>query len=176
MPLLQSLARMLKAPSDDPAIAALYGACIAQARRPQFYGDFKVPDTIDGRFDLLLLHVVLVMRRLGDAVPAKQKLFDLMFADMDRSLREMGVGDMGIGRRIKAMISAFYGRAQAYEKALGEGDEALAAALARNLYGKVSPSPDALRAMTGYVRQTVAKLDAQSPADIASGNVEFEAL
>lgn len=176
MPLLQSLARIFTAPSDDPAIAALYSACVAQARRPPFYGDLNVPDTIDGRFDLLLLHVVLVMRRLGDAAEAKQKLFDLMFADMDRSLREMGVGDMGIGRRIKAMIGAFYGRAQAYEKALEEGGEALATALARNLYGKSQPTPETLQAMTEYVRRTVAKLDAQSPADIASGNVEFEAL
>ena len=175
MPFLQSLARVFAAAADDPTIGALYGACVAQARLPKFYRDLKVPDTIDGRFDLLILHVVLVMRCLGDAAEAKQKLFDFMFADMDRSLREMGVGDMGIGRRIKAMISAFYGRAQAYEKALKEGDEALAASFARNLYGNSPPPREVLQAMTGYVRRVVVKLDAQLPTDIANGNVEFEA-
>ena len=134
--MLQSLARFFAGPADDPAVAALYGACVAQARLPDFYRVLAVPDTIDGRFDLLVLHVVLVMRRLSGEAEFKQQLFDLMFADMDRNLREMGVGDMGVGKKIKPMISAFYGRAQVYEKALAESDDALAQALARNLYGK----------------------------------------
>jgi cytochrome b pre-mRNA-processing protein 3 len=173
MTLLHRLAKAFAAPASDPAIAALYGACVAQARLPEFYRDLKVPDTIDGRFDLLVLHVALVIRRLGDAAEARQKLFDLMFADMDRSLREMGVGDMGIGRRIKAMISAFYGRAQAYAKALEEGDDALAASLARNLYGNAPPPSEVLQAMTGYVRRVVAKLDVQATEKIAEGQVVF---
>jgi cytochrome b pre-mRNA-processing protein 3 len=175
MPLLQSLTRFFAAPAaDNAAIAALYGRCVAQARRPDFYRALAVPDTIDGRFDLLVLHVFLVMRRLD--ADAKQQLFDLMFADMDRNLREMGVGDMGIGKRVKPMIAAFYGRAQAYEKALAETDEALAAALARNLYGKATPSAKALQAMAAYVRRTALMLEEQAVEDWLSGRVEFEAL
>ena len=93
--------------------------------------------TVDGRFDLLLPHVILVMRKLGDAAEAKQKLFDLLFADMDRSLREMGVGDMGVHRRMKAMIEAFYGRAGAYDRVFGGDVDSLPETLRRNLYGSV---------------------------------------
>src|SRR6202042_1273633 len=106
-----------------------YNICVAQARSPEFYSVLGVPDTVDGRFDLLVLHVALVMRKLGPEADIKQQLFDLMFADMDQSLREMGVGDMSIGKRIKPMIAAFYGRAQAYERALVEGDEELQRAI-----------------------------------------------
>ena len=104
---------------------------------------------------------------------AKQQLFDLMFADMDQSLREMGVGDMSIGKRIKPMIGAFYGRAQAYENALAEKDEALVGALARNLYGKVTPSRESLHKMADYVRRAAVQLDAQSADDVVNGDVKF---
>jgi cytochrome b pre-mRNA-processing protein 3 len=170
---MRSLARLLKAPAQNAAVAALYSACVAQARAPEFYQILAVPDTIDGRFDLLVLHVVLAMRRLGGEDEMKQQLFDLMFADMDQSLREMGVGDMGIGKRIKPMIAAFYGRMQSYENALAEDDEVLAQALARNLYGKAVPSPEALRGMVEYVRRTVAGLEGQPVDDLLEGRVEF---
>ncbi len=173
MPLLQQLTRLFASPAENPAIAALYTRCVEQARRPEFYSRLGVPDTIDGRFDLIVLHVFLAMRRLD--ADSKQQLFDLMFADMDRNLREMGVGDMGIAKRIKPMIAAFYGRAQAYETALAAGDSELQQALARNLYGKAQPSPEALQAMASYMRSAVAKLDQQSPAEIAAGQVEFGA-
>lgn len=174
MPMLQRLARVFAAPAADPAMAALYHRCVAQAREPYFYQALGVPDTIDGRFDLLLLHVYLAMRELAD-MEAKQALFDLMFADMDESLREMGVGDMGIGKRMKPMIGAFYGRAQAYEKALMESDEALSHVLARNLYGKTQAPPEPLQAMTGYVRQAAAGLHTQAE-EISKGRAEFPAV
>ena len=82
------------------AVEALYGATMAQARRPEFFRDLAVPDTLDGRFDMLALHMVLLLRRLkadGEVNRAlAQELLDLMFADMDRSFREMGVGDYSI--------------------------------------------------------------------------------
>ena len=93
-----------------------------------------------------------------------------MFADMDQSLREMGVGDMSIGKRIKPMIGAFYGRSHAYEKALSGSDEVLAEAIARNIYGKVSASPETLQKMTDYVRRAVTKLDEQLQAEINEGH------
>ena len=131
---LQRLHQLVSKPLAAPAIADLYNACVLQARQPEFYSAFGVPDTVDGRFDLLLLHVFMLMHRLDHEADAKQELFDLMFADMDRSLREMGVGDMSISRKIKPMISAFYGRGQAYQRALDADDTTLAATLRRNLY------------------------------------------
>ncbi len=173
MTIIQRLYSFLSQPEIDPAVTELYRSCVAQARRVEFYRDLAVPDTVDGRFDLLLLHVCLVMRRLDREGETKQQLFDLMFADMDRNLREMGVGDMSIGKKIRPMISAFYGRAQAYEKALGESDEALAAVLGRNLYGAAQPDMEILSRMADYVRRAVAALDKQPLADLVAGRVEF---
>src|SRR5579885_2019728 len=103
---------------QKPAAAALYRAVVAQARAPAFYVAYGVPDTLDGRFDLIALHMFLVLHRLKsdtDASTVSQALFDIMFDDMDRSLREMGVGDLGVGRRVRAMAEALYGRMAAYE-------------------------------------------------------------
>ena len=116
----------------------LYRRLVDRAREPVFYALCGVPDTLDGRFDMIVLHVALVVRRLrAGEIPEKalsQALFDTMMDDMDRSLREMGVGDLGVGRRVKAMAKAFYGRAAAYDAALSEGaEEALTAALERDM-------------------------------------------
>ena len=176
MALLQRLYHIFAKPPADPGVTALYQACIIQARRPEFYGAYGVPDTVDGRFDLLLLHVYLVMRRLGGEVGAKQQLFDLMFADMDRNLREMGVGDMSIGKKMKPMLAAFYGRAQAYEKALMENDASLAETLARNLYGGKAVPADFLGQIADYVRNSVTQLDAELIENLLSGRAEFANL
>ena len=141
----------------------LYAAAVAQARAPGFYLA-GVPDTLDGRFDLLMLHVFLLVRRLrrdgADGAAAAQALFDAAFDDMDRTLREMGVGDLGVPRRVKAMARAFYGRAAAYDAALdARGDAGLRAALGRNLLGR-APAPAAFAA---YVRDAEAALAAVSP-------------
>jgi len=172
MTMLQRLTGFFIKQPADPATAALYSACVAQARREEFYRLYGVADTIDGRFDLLVLHVFLVMRRLGGEGEIKQKLFDLMFADMDQSLREMGVGDMSIGKRMRPMIAAFYGRTQAYEKALAQSGVALSEALARNLYGGVV-QPDALKAMTDYVRRASSALDTRSLEELRGNRVAF---
>jgi cytochrome b pre-mRNA-processing protein 3 len=176
MALLQRLYKYVTRPAVDPAVAALYNACVAQARQAAFYETLGVPDSIDGRFDLLLVHVFLVMRRLGVEAEIKQSLFDLMFADMDRSLREMGIGDMSVGKKIKPMIMAFYGRAQAYEKALAEDDNALAVVLRRNLYGTTPVSADNPMQLAIYVRRAVAALDKQGLEDITEGKLEFPAV
>lgn len=173
MSLLERLTQIFAAPPAGPAATELYRRAVLQARSEEFYRLLGVPDTIDGRFDLLLLHVFLIMRRLGEEAALKQNLFDLMFADMDQSLREMGVGDMSIGKRMKPMIAAFYGRAQAYEKALAGNGNELAAALARNLYGKIAPSPAALRQLADYVRRSAAGLENQPLEDLLSGQAVF---
>ena len=155
----------------------LYGRIVEQARRPAFYAECGVPDTIDGRFDMIVLHAVLVLRRLrreGEEGRALgQETFDAMMDDMDRSLREMGVGDLGVGRRVKAMARAFYGRAEAYEAALAAGGGALDDAVRRNLFGTVAPPPDAISSIAAYVRLEAAALDSQAGGDLLAGEVRF---
>jgi cytochrome b pre-mRNA-processing protein 3 len=154
--------------------AALYAAAVAQARAPAFYTALGVPDTLDGRFDLIVLHVHLLCRRLareGEAGAAiAQALFDAMFKDMDRNLREMGVGDPSVPRRIRAMVEAYYGRVKAYEDALAADGARLAAAIARNVFGKPpqpgEAPPAGAVALAAYVRGAAAALDA---APVAGG-------
>jgi len=164
-------------PAQGAASRALYGHAVAQARLPAFYAELEVPDTLDGRFDCLILHVALLVRRLArggpDGAALAQDLFDETFADMDRSLREMGVGDLGVGRRVKAMAKAFYGRADAYGRALDAGDEAaLAAALARNLHARDEASPVAHR-LAAYAFAADRMLAAQDDAGLAAGEAHF---
>ena len=127
-----------KDPMKAPA-RAVYVALVEAARRPFLYGQDGAPDTVDGRFDLIVLHAVLVFRRLrpdgGHAKRFNQLIFDIMFDDMDAALREMGTGDLSVGKKIREMGEAFYGRASAYDGSLDSGDAAsLALILERNLF------------------------------------------
>lgn len=123
----------------------LYGAAVAAAREPVLFARLGVPDTVEGRFDLVTLHVALLIRRLRkDADPRgaalAQAVFDAMFADMDLNLREMGVGDLSVGKKVREAWEAFHGRALAYEAALDSDDaEAFAASLARNVWRGAAP-------------------------------------
>ena len=131
-------------PTRDPTIRALYGTIVAQARSPVFYRSYGVPDTVSARIDMIMLHLVLVLRRLRaqmpDGRPAGQDLFDLFCQDMDDNFREMGVGDLAVPKEMRRIGEAFYGRAQVYDRALDEGDiDALAAALERNVFGGAPP-------------------------------------
>ena len=151
----------------DPARKAaegLYAALVAQARRPEFYARLGVPDSLDGRFEMVALHTFLVLRRLksdAQASEARQALVDLFVEDMDANLREMGAGDLGVGRRVKAMAQALYGRIAAYEAGLAGPQEALAGALRRNLFGTAAepgPDPPVLDGLAAYVRRESAGL------------------
>lgn len=142
---------------------ALYRAAVTQTRRPEFYEAGGVTDTFEGRFDLLALHLALVLRRLKGAGAEEravaQKLLDLFFADMDASLRELGVGDMGVGRRVRRMSEAFYGRLEAYDAGLAdEGAGPLSRAVARNLYGDETEFRDRAAVMARYMRETAQHL------------------
>jgi cytochrome b pre-mRNA-processing protein 3 len=171
--------------SRTPAHAAdLYQAIVTQARDPAFYTDMAVPDTVDGRFEMVALHAFLVMRRLKTAAAPVarlgQPLFDTMFADMDVSLREMGAGDLGVGKRVKAMAEAFYGRISAYDAALADpGTDALGEALRRNVYRTLKPPaavpPPALEALARYVRASADALASQDDAVFAGGIPRFAA-
>jgi cytochrome b pre-mRNA-processing protein 3 len=160
---------------------ALYGSAVAAARQPGFFESLGVPDTLDGRFDLVCLHAGLLVRRLGqDADPRgkalAQAVFDAMFADMDVSLREMGVGDLAVGKRVKRMWEAFHGRATAYDAALADGDDVgLAEALARNVWRGTAPG-DAPARLAPHVRAIAAALDAQPFAALLAGEARFPAL
>lgn len=132
----------------------LYAAAVRGARRPEFYALCGVPDTLDGRFELVALHAFIVLRRLKRrSGRTAQEFCDAIFADMDDNLREMGAGDLGVGRRVRTMAKAFYGRVAAYEGGLSAGEAALCEALARNVYGTVRAEPEDVGALAAYVRR-----------------------
>ncbi len=157
-------------------ISALYGTIVAQARLPCFYRDYAVADTVNGRFDLLVLHLGLVLGRLGEAGLRElgQALFDRFCEDMDHNLREMGVGDLSVPKEMLRMGEAFYGRTQAYQAALAKGDqEALAEALARNIYDSPTASRAAAYRLAAYMREAVRDLNDQTPAALRAGAVRL---
>ncbi len=175
MGLLKFLSSKERAARERKA-AELYAAAVAQARQPALYTAMGVPDTLDGRFELIVLHVHLLCRRLGafggEGAGLAQALFDTMFRDMDRNLRELGVGDPSVPRRVKAMIQAYYGRGKAYDAALAAGELALAATIARNVYNIAEPSPQA-EALAAYARRAQDALDAAPPAELLAGRIAF---
>src|SRR5438128_576567 len=149
--------------TPDPTIAALYGAIVAQARDRRFYEAYAVPDTVLGRFDLIVLHLALVLRRLRQGDPTTRTLAQRVFGefcrDMDRNLREMGISDPGVPRQMQKVGEAFYGRAQAYDATLvADGERPLAHALIRNVYAGISDREVEARRLAAYVWQTVAML------------------
>ncbi len=164
---------------DTRTAEDLYRRIVTQARQPGFYRALGVPDTVDGRFEMVTLHAFLVIRRLkgeGEAGHGlAQAVFDTMFGDMDRALREMGAGDLGVGKRVKKMVSAFLGRTAAYDAGLGAGEETLIAALRRNVYGTVPASDAHAATLSGYLRREAAGLEAQDPRRLLAGRVEFGA-
>jgi cytochrome b pre-mRNA-processing protein 3 len=154
-----------------------YALVVEQSRRLEFFTALGVPDTLDGRFELICVHAFLYLRRLkGEAAPAAslaQSFVDTMIADFDRSLREIGTGDLGVGRQVKRMAEAFYGRIRAYEDGLAGDDPAFCAALARNLYGTATATQAQLAQMVGYLRREVVSLAAQPTAPLLAGAVAF---
>jgi len=170
-------------PHERPGFM-LYGAAVGAARDGWFYERLGVPDTLDGRFDTVGLYVALLIRRLRtDPSPQgaalAQAVFDAMFADMDVNLREMGVGDLSVGKKVRAMWEAFHGRAKAYEAAVDAGDQAaLAQAVQRNIWreepGEATPSQAAM-ALAGHALGVAAHLAGQPLAGLLSGSVGFPA-
>ncbi|MGQ4272583.1 ubiquinol-cytochrome C chaperone family protein [Terrihabitans sp. B22-R8] len=159
--------------SEEDHAHGVYAAIVAQARQPVLYTDFGVPDTLEGRYEMLVLHLFLYLHRLKSEpteIRARgQAVFDMMFKDMDRSLREMGVGDLTVPKKIKAMASAFYGRTAAYDEALAGGGGTLPEALVRNI--GVTDAGGA--AMADYVRACVDHLAAQTGAELSGSPPRF---
>lgn len=159
------------------AAATAYARIVEQARQPAFFAVYGVPDTLDGRFELICLHAFCYLHRMRAERPRaaalSQALFDTMFADLDRSMRELGVGDLSVGKHVKRMARSFYGRIRAYQQGVESGDAALGAALTRNLYGTRRDTVAAIGAMTGYLRRAVAELDRQDAAELLCGRIRF---
>ncbi len=163
------------------AAASLYAHAVSAARQPFLYDRFLVPDTLDGRYEMIALHVYVILRRLkaagGRGKPLAQMLFDTMFDNMDRTLREMGAGDLGVGRRVKAMAQAFYGRIAAYDAGLsGTVTDGLETALARNVYRQSGAGAEMpVKELAAYLAALAAKLDIHDIAMLERGSVEFSA-
>lgn len=162
----------------ESTIAALYGAIVAQARSPGFYLHYGVPDTVDGRFDMIVLHLFLVIRRTGresgEAAAIGQALFDRFCRDLDHNLREMGVSDLAVPRKMRGFAEAYFGRAEIYELALTRGDGAAgAAALARNVFSAGGPPGPGPRRLADYMFEAARRLDATDSAAVLHGELGF---
>jgi cytochrome b pre-mRNA-processing protein 3 len=165
---------------ERQAVAGLYATIAEQARQPAFYAELGVPDTVDGRFDLLVLHAWMAMHRLdaeADAGRIKQDLFDTMFSHLDLTVREMGAQDLGVGRRIKRMAEGFHGRALSFREAwLSEDTARMEETLARNVFGKATPSPEALSRLARYIGDSSRSLAATPLAELMAGTVTWPIL
>lgn len=159
-------------------VYAVYSAIVAQSRQPVFYAQWSVPDTVTGRFDMISLHLALLFRRLRGDAPGQrdfaQAVFDLFFKDMDRQLREMGVTDIGVPKKIQKMGNLFFGLLAAMNQAMDSGDPAaLEAVLKRNIFDEtVTTGPDRLAA---YLVAQDKALAAQPAEAIMAGSLSFEA-
>lgn len=161
----------------------LYNRIMVQSRNPDFYADYKIPDTLEGRFEVLVLHAGLVVNRLSqpdmgaEGRILAQALFDVMFSNLDWALRETGVGDLAVPRRVKRMMESFKGRSFAYDEALKSGAGEIKYTLIRNMYGTVStPHGRELDDMTEYVQICAEKLALQGLSDYGRGHVQFPEL
>jgi cytochrome b pre-mRNA-processing protein 3 len=160
----------------ERAAFQLYGSAVAAARDPYLYATLGVPDTLDGRFDAIVLYVYLVVRRLNpepDPGPRlAQAVFDAMFLDMDINLREMGVGDLSVGKRNRAMWEAFHGRSAAYAAVWDDSVE-LAAAMARNFWRGAEPPPGSAAALVRLAGNQAAGLAGQGFDALLRGEITF---
>lgn len=164
-----------KTREDEARVHAIYSAIVAQARQPVFYAELGVPDTLEGRFEMLLVHAYLYVRRLkGDPAGEEtaRQVIETMFDDMDRALREIGVGDLSVGKKIKKMAQAFYGRAEAYDAGLA-GDR-LGEAIQRNVFGGEGRAED-VASLASYMRRADDVLTEQAIATLTARGPSFPA-
>jgi cytochrome b pre-mRNA-processing protein 3 len=165
---------------NDTNAAKLYGAIVAQARLPVFYQDLGVPDTLEGRFLMLSLHLFAVLHRLKGEGPAAiglaQELSDRFSADMETVLREIGVGDLSIPKKVRGLAASSAALLQAYEEALAAGDEAVAAVIANALPLEPGPSEPTSERLAHYLRGVVRQVEAQSFAALRAGEVRFSGI
>ncbi len=159
-------------PFQLPAHQA-YVSLVTQARQPVFYQEYGVADTLDGRFDVIVLHMFLLTKRLENKkLEFLRAIWEAFFSDMDRSLREMGASDTGIGKRIKKMAQAFYGRISSYEATLDTESE-FKESLKRNLYRNMEATDLQLDSITRYVKRNLQNLQTQDLEYLIKGELNF---
>ncbi|WP_300527415.1 ubiquinol-cytochrome C chaperone family protein [Maricaulis sp.] len=152
----------------------LYAATVQAARQPQLYGEAGVPDTLQGRFEMILLHATLLIHELRNGEDSQgnelaQEVFDVMFDDFDAGMRELGLGDSAVGKKIRFMAEDFYGRASAYVDSIaGKGEESLTAILARNVL-ECEPGDVRAEQLAAYVTRTASALAGQGQAELVGG-------
>lgn len=166
----------------EPSIAhLLYEQLVRHARFPLYYDRLGVPDTPEGRFEVLSLHVALTVRKLysldgdnpkGDGRAQGQALFDLMTADLDQNLRELGVGDLSVGKQVKRLAGQFYARLAVLNEAFGEGGtEVLSPMLRTNMHGAGASDPEQVAHLARIVVALKEALDPQTMADLKEGKI-----
>ncbi len=174
---LFSLMSLFKKNPDVETAHALYADTILAARRTELFTEMGVPDTPEGRFEMLALMAFLVLRRLKSDDAARdvaQAYFDVMFEDIDSNLRELGVGDISVGKKVKRLAESFYGRIKAYEEALAAGDNGeLCRTLARHPYRNTEPAEHNLERLARQIRAEDAHLAAQSMSALLDGKISF---
>ena len=162
--------------ADPKLIDGLHDSIVAAVRRPDFYRSYQVADTFEGRFELLVLHAGLVLRRLNGAEApgplVAQELVDAVFRSLEAALREAGVGDLAVPKRMKKLAEAFLGRSAAYALALDAGGGGLAEALSRNVYAGAGDG----HRLAAYAVALAAALDETPVKTLVAGAVPFPAL
>jgi cytochrome b pre-mRNA-processing protein 3 len=158
-------------------IPSVYGVIVAQARSPLFYRTYCVPDTVEGRLGMIVLHLALLLRRLAaenaEMRELGQRVFDWFCQDMDDNLREMGVGDLAVPRHMRRIGEGFYGQVAAYDRALTSADaKDLEEALRRNIFAG-APSAAGAAQLALYVRETARRLASIEAAAIMNGKLGF---
>jgi cytochrome b pre-mRNA-processing protein 3 len=161
---------------ERKAAEGLYAAAVTAARQPTLYVDYGVPDSLEGRFEMVALHLFALIHRLmhdpGDDPALARLIAETFVNDMDGSLREMGVGDMTVPRRMKALYGSFAGRLAAYEAALKHGEAAVTAAIARNVFPD-SPEDARAKELSKYLGATAEALRRAEIGELQHGNVVF---
>ena len=176
-PILNPLKRLFAWRFRTSNSEKLYGAIVAQARLPVFYQGFGVPDTLEGRFVVLSLHLFAVLHRLKDTGPEEaamaQALSDRFTADMETVLRELGVGDLSIPKRVRKLTASGAGLLQSYEIALAKGNGSLEAAIASALPGDEATAKAASARLTPYVIEVLRSLESEPHQDLCAGTLKF---
>lgn len=167
------LKKIFASDSYEAAAHDAYLILVGQARQEYFYTKYGVADNLDGRFDVIVLHIFLLTSRIKNEAPEfLRSIWEVFFSDMDRSLREMGVSDTGVGKRIKKMAQAFYGRIDAYEKNIADTDS-FKESLKRNLYREALVTDEQLSELVAYVTRNRDFLKTQTMEAIAKGEIKF---
>ena len=166
--------------SNQALVERQYAEITGAARSPVFYETMGVPDTVMGRFEMISIHLILYLRRTGSAGEAAralaQDVVDAFFEDVNHSIRELGIGDMGVPKRMKKLARMFYGRVQSYSQAIDNGDrEALMQALSRNIHPEAGEGAPSVESLSRWMFDTAARLDNVAEAMLASGRLSFDA-